>query len=162
VRVPHLFSLSWIWVERLRTLCGVDERLKIHHFSFLSLWCLVLFRVREWEPSVCIRDLHLVVLENLCDWGFLVTLGDCYHLDGWVVCDSVWSTREDCAVLQRRICEGYCAHPAGIVKSNYCRARREGRQVVRPGQVLELVISIFFYLVALENLKKIMPTPSVL
>ena len=33
---------------------------------------------------MCIRDLHLVALGNLCDWGFLVTLGDCHHLDGLV------------------------------------------------------------------------------
>jgi len=44
--------------------------------------------------------------------------------------------QEDCAVLQRRDCEGYGAHPTGIAKSNSIRARREGRQVVRPGQVL--------------------------
>jgi len=33
--------------------------------------------------------LHLVALGNLCDWGYLVTLGDCHHLDGLVDCDSV-------------------------------------------------------------------------
>jgi hypothetical protein len=32
------------------------------------------------------EDLHLVALENLCDWGFLVTLGDCHHLDVLVDC----------------------------------------------------------------------------
>jgi len=67
---------------------------------------------------VCIQDLHLVALGNLCDWGFLVTLGDCHHLHCLVDYDSVRSTREDCAVLRRRICEGYGVHPVGITKSN--------------------------------------------
>jgi len=40
-------------------------------------------------PSVCIRDLHLVALGNLCDWRFLITLSDFHHLDGLVDCDSV-------------------------------------------------------------------------
>jgi hypothetical protein len=43
---------------------------------------------------VCIRDLHLVVLENLCDWRFLVTLGDCHHLDDLVNCGSVEARKE--------------------------------------------------------------------
>jgi hypothetical protein len=37
-------------------------------------------------------------------------------------------------------CEGYCAHTAGATKSNSSRVRREGRQVVRLGQVLELMV----------------------
>jgi len=44
-------------------------------------------------------------------------------------------------VLRRRDCERYGAHPAGITKSNSSSARREERQVVRLGQVLELVVS---------------------
>ena len=35
---------------------------------------------------MCIYDLHLVALGNLYDWGFLVTLGDCHHLNGLVDC----------------------------------------------------------------------------
>ena len=31
---------------------------------------------------MCILDLDLVALGNLCDWGFLVTLGDCHHCGG--------------------------------------------------------------------------------
>ena len=27
-----------------------------------------------------------MALGNLCDWGFLVTLGDCHHLDSLVDC----------------------------------------------------------------------------
>ena len=69
----------------------------------------------------------------------LVTLGGCHLLDGLVVV-SVEARKEDCVVLQRSDCEGYCAHPAGAVKSNSSRARREGRQVVQLGQVLELVV----------------------
>jgi hypothetical protein len=38
-----------------------------------------------------------------------------------------------------KLCEGHCARPAGAAKSNSSKARREGQQVVRPGQVLELV-----------------------
>ena len=70
----------------------------------------------------------------------LVTLGGCHLLDSMVVV-SVEARKEDCAVLQRSDCEGDCAHPAGAAKSNSSRARREGRPVVRPGQVLELVVS---------------------
>jgi hypothetical protein len=51
------------------------------------------------------------------------------------------SPQGDCAVLQRSDCERYCAHPAGAVKSNSSKARREGQQVVWPGQVLELVVN---------------------
>jgi hypothetical protein len=32
-----------------------------------------------------------------------------------------WSTQGDCAMLQRRICEGYRAHPAGAAKRNTSR-----------------------------------------
>ena len=70
----------------------------------------------------------------------LVTLRGYHLLDGLVVV-FVEARKEDCAVLQRSDCEGDCAHPAGATKSNSSRARREGRQVVRPGQVLELVVS---------------------
>ena len=70
----------------------------------------------------------------------LVTLGGCHLLDGLVVV-SVEARKEDCAVLRRNGCEGDCAHPAGAAKSNSSRARREGRQMVWPNQVLELVVS---------------------
>jgi hypothetical protein len=39
----------------------------------------------------------------------------------------------------KKLCEGHCARPVGAAKSNSSKARREGRQVVWPGQVLELV-----------------------
>ena len=42
---------------------------------------------------MCIRDLHLVALGNLCDWGFLVTLGDCHHQDGMVDCGLRYEVR---------------------------------------------------------------------
>ena len=70
----------------------------------------------------------------------LVTLEGCHLLNGLVVV-SVKARKEDCAVLRRSGCEGDCAHPAGAAKCNSSRARREGRQVVRLGQVLELVVS---------------------
>ena len=70
----------------------------------------------------------------------LVTLGGCHLLDGLVVV-SVEARKEDCTVLRRSDCEGDCAHPTGAAKSNSSRARREWRQVVRLGQVLELVVS---------------------
>ena len=70
----------------------------------------------------------------------LVTLGGCHLLDGLVVV-SVEARKEDCAVLRRSDCEGDCAHPTGAAKSNTSRARHEGRQVVRTGQVPELVVS---------------------
>ena len=70
----------------------------------------------------------------------LVTLGGCHLLDGLVVV-SVEARKEDYAVLQRSDYEGDCDHPVGATKSNTSRARREGRQVVWLGQVLELVVS---------------------
>jgi hypothetical protein len=70
----------------------------------------------------------------------LVTLGGCHLLDGLVVV-SIEVRKEDCAVLRRSDCEGYCARPARVTKSNSSRARYEGRQVVWPCQVLELVVS---------------------
>ena len=69
----------------------------------------------------------------------LVTLGGCNLIDSLVV------VSVDCKKLVRcsreELCEGHCAHPAGAVKSNSSKARHEGRQVVRPGLVLELVVS---------------------
>jgi hypothetical protein len=47
----------------------------------------------------------------------LVTLGGCHLLDGLVVV-SIPAHKEDCVVLRRSDCEGYCARPAGAVKSN--------------------------------------------
>ena len=70
----------------------------------------------------------------------LVTLGGCHLLDGLVVV-SIEAHKEDYAVLWRSDCEGDCAHPVGAAKSNSSRARHEGKQVVQPGQVLELVVS---------------------
>ena len=70
----------------------------------------------------------------------LVTLGGCHLLDSLVVV-SIEARKEDCALLQRSDCKGECAHHAGAAKSNSSRARHEERQVVRPGQVLELVVS---------------------
>ena len=69
----------------------------------------------------------------------LVILGGCHLLDGLVVV-SIEARKEDYAVLRRKDCEGYCAHPARAAKSNFSRARHEGRQVVWPGQALELVV----------------------
>ena len=70
----------------------------------------------------------------------LVTFRGCYLLDGLVVV-SVEARKEDCAMLRRSDSEGDCAHPMGATKSNSSRARHEGRQVVRSGEVLELVVS---------------------
>ena len=70
----------------------------------------------------------------------LVTLGGCHLLDDLVVVSVearkklVWCSGEE-------LCEGHCARPAGAAKSNSSRARREGRQVVHLGQVLELMVS---------------------
>ena len=70
----------------------------------------------------------------------LVTLGGCHFLDGLVVV-SVKARKKLVRCSREELCEGHCARPAGAMKSNSSRARREGRQVVRPGQVLELVVS---------------------
>ena len=60
--------------------------------------------------------------------GGVFTLGGWHLLDGLVACDSIEACEKDCAVLRRRICEGDCAHPVGITKSNSssCDARRTG------------------------------------
>jgi hypothetical protein len=47
----------------------------------------------------------------------LVTLGGCHLLDGLVVV-FVEAHKEDCTVLRKNDCEGYCAYPAGATKSN--------------------------------------------
>jgi hypothetical protein len=39
------------------------------------------------------------------------------------------------------LCEGHCARPVGATKSNSSKAGHEGREVVRLGQVLELMVS---------------------
>ena len=70
----------------------------------------------------------------------LVTLEGCHLLDGLVVV-SVEARKKLVRCSREELCEGYCAHPAGATKSNSSRARREGQQVVWPGQVLELVVS---------------------
>ena len=70
----------------------------------------------------------------------LVTLGGCHLLDGLVVI-SVEARKKFVRCSREELCEGHYARPMGVVKSNSSRARREARQVVRPGQVLELVVS---------------------
>jgi hypothetical protein len=94
-----------------------------------------------WEPS---NSLVLARVGSDCEWVILVwlyceitssgtrclsckpvmlaTLGGCHLLDGFVASSLSWSTQKDCAVLQRRICEGHRAHPTGAVKSNTSKA----------------------------------------
>ena len=67
-------------------------------------------------------------------------LGGCHLLDGLVVV-SVEARKKLVRCSREELCEGHCAHPVGAAKSNSSKARREGRQVVQPGQVLELVVS---------------------
>jgi hypothetical protein len=45
--------------------------------------------------------------------GVLVTLGGRHLLDGLVARDFVEAPRGDCAVLRRRICEGFLSLPRG-------------------------------------------------
>ena len=70
----------------------------------------------------------------------LVTLGGCHLLDGLVVA-SVKAGKKFVQCFGEELCEGHCARPAGAMKSNSSKERHEGRQVVRAGQVLELVVS---------------------
>ena len=70
----------------------------------------------------------------------LVTPRGCHLLDGLVVV-SVEAHKKLVRCSGDELCEGHCARPAGAAKSNSSKARREERQVVRPGQVLELVVS---------------------
>jgi hypothetical protein len=73
-------------------------------------------------------------------FGGLVTLRGCHLLDGLVMV-SVEARKEIVRCSGEELCEGHCARPAGAAKSNSSKARREGRQVVRLGLVLELVVS---------------------
>jgi hypothetical protein len=57
----------------------------------------------------------------------------------WLVAPSKLARR--LCEAPEKICEGHCAPPAGAAKSNSSKARHKGRQVVRSGQVLELVVS---------------------
>ena len=75
-----------------------------------------------------------------CKSVVLVTLGGCHLLDGLVVV-SVEARKKLVRCSGEELCEGHCARSAGTMKSNSSRARREGRQVVQRGQVLELVVS---------------------
>jgi len=70
----------------------------------------------------------------------LVTLGGCHLLDGLVVV-SIKARKKLVRCSREELCERHCAHPKGATKSNSSKARHEGRQVVWPGQVLELVVS---------------------
>jgi len=69
---------------------------------------------------------------NLCDWGFLVTLGDCHHQDGMVDCGLRYEVRVVIVRCSReKLMRGIVLTPWEITKSNSSRARHEGRQVVR-------------------------------
>jgi hypothetical protein len=70
----------------------------------------------------------------------LITLGGCHLLDGLVVV-SVEAHKKFVQCFEKELCEGHCARPVGATKSNSSKARREGRQVVWLGQVLEIVVS---------------------
>ena len=70
----------------------------------------------------------------------LVTLRGCHLLDSLVVV-SVEACKKLVRFSGEALCDGHYARPIGATKSNSSRARREGRQVVRPGQVQELVVS---------------------
>jgi hypothetical protein len=72
--------------------------------------------------------------------GGFVTLRGCHLLDGLVVV-SIEALKEIVRCSGEELCEGHCVRPAGAGKSNSSKARCEGRQVVLPGQVLELVVS---------------------
>ena len=48
----------------------------------------------------------------------LVTLGGCHLLDGLVACDTVEAREKIMWCSKGGFCEGDCAHPAGITKSN--------------------------------------------
>jgi hypothetical protein len=76
-----------------------------------------------------------------CKPVVFVTLGGRHLLDGLVVV-SVEACKEIVRCSGEELCEGHCARPARAVKSNSSKARREGRQVVQPSNVLELVVSI--------------------
>jgi hypothetical protein len=67
---------------------------------------------------LCICDFILVALGDCCDCGFLITLGDCRHLDGWWIVDW-WG---DLVIVstpnQEVICEGLLWFPGGVPNSN--------------------------------------------
>jgi hypothetical protein len=81
-----------------------------------------------------------VTRRSSCKTVVLVTLVGCHLLDGLVVV-SVEARKKLVRCSGEELCEGHYARPTGAMKSNSSRARREGRQVVWPAQVLELVVS---------------------
>ena len=48
----------------------------------------------------------------------LVTLGGCHLLDGLVAVISVEARKNLVRGTEEELCEGYCARPSGIAKSN--------------------------------------------
>ena len=60
--------------------------------------------------------------------GFLVTLGDCYHLDGLVDCGLHCEARVvNVRCSEEVLVRGIMLTPWEIAKSNSSRARHEGR-----------------------------------
>jgi hypothetical protein len=84
---------------------------------------------------VCIHDLHLVALGNLCDWRFLITLGDCHYLDDLVDCGL---HREACKKIVRCSREGFVR---GIVL-----IPREPRRAILVESAIELLSLVGRYL----------------
>jgi hypothetical protein len=70
----------------------------------------------------------------------LVTLGGCHLLDNLVVV-SIEARKKLMRCSGEELCEGHCTRPAGAVKSNSSKVKREWQQMVWLGQVLELVVS---------------------
>jgi hypothetical protein len=106
-----------------------------------TLGNLVSMLESAWEPSnsrvlarvwidcdwVILVRLHWEIASSGTRWWsscmpvVLVTLGGCHLLNGLVVV-SIEARKEDCAVLRRSDCKGFCARPTGATNSNSSRA----------------------------------------
>jgi hypothetical protein len=129
-------SLGWCLALK-RTLCPCLRVLGIP----LTHLSLIVF-IGSSERAILVRCIIRIVSSGTrcssCKPLVLVTLGGCHLLDGLVARDSIEARKKIVRGSGEDLC-GHCARPAGAVKSNSSKARLEGRQVVWPGQMLELV-----------------------
>jgi hypothetical protein len=82
-------------------------------------YLIVFIRLSEW---MILERLHREVASSVTRWSsckpvVLATLGGCHLLDSLVVV-SVEARKKLVRRSGEELCEGYCAHPMGAMKSN--------------------------------------------
>ena len=81
---------------------------------------LVLIHERLGKPLCVHLRSHLVALGGDCHCGFLITLGDCRHLDGWWFVDW-WGDLVIVSAPNQSACEGLLCLPRQDVKGNFSK-----------------------------------------